>query len=719
MKVISWHKFAIPEIFAPLFFGFCAFYAVLGVAILNPKNIFWLFWSLDPAQHYLGWDFFRQGPWTFPFGLNPRFGIEFSNAIVFSDSIPLMAFIFKPLTHFLRGPFQYMGLWALICFCLQAIFSWYLIGLITQSRLTRLLSLCLFVFAPIFMWRLAYHEALGAHFLLLAALYLTFAPPGRRDPWLWGLLICASSLIHFYLFVMVFGIWVSVLLDRIIGTQGLSKIQWFKQIFFTLLATLVTMWQAGYFSIDASSGVSSGYGLYKLNLLSPFYSRGWSYFFTFEPSFKQEYEGYAYFGLGMIALIPFGCYGLYKLKKEICANPLWAKHRFFLILLVIYLAFAISNNVAIGSLELKVPFPEIFLRWANILRSSGRFFWPVYYLVLLALLYGVISFYPKRLVCLILFLCGALQIIDTSAGWLPLHQRTNVKEEKALKSPLKNPFWQSAPNLYKGVKIGPPPDPGAMGHLSSLHENWMLFAMYAAENGLATNSAMLSRSDSLKYANSIEAFKVELNTGQFPLEYFYILDDWRLHPELPVLSFDPNKDLLAKIDGFTVFAPGWKNCGICYQVPSEMERAAHVPAIAMHETVYFGSKNNPRSKYLRRGWAFSEEWGTWSSEREADLVLPTPLKAHPHVLVINARAFIGGALNVQEVGVRVNGVSRGTFKLTKFEGNSIEVKLSDADVQKGYVEVALKFSNAISPRALGIGHDDRLLAIGITSIRFR
>ena len=93
----------------PIAVGFIGFCLVAGASILNVQNIAWLGGALDPAQHYLGWALYRNGPWTFPVGLNPHNGLEFSNSIVFSDSLPLLAILFKPFNFVLPDVFQ----WAL------------------------------------------------------------------------------------------------------------------------------------------------------------------------------------------------------------------------------------------------------------------------------------------------------------------------------------------------------------------------------------------------------------------------------------------------------------------------------------------------------------------------------------------------------------------------------------------------------------------------------
>ena len=95
------------QLLVPIFLGVGAFFAVMGPFALDPQNIAWLASSDDIAQHYLGSVFFRYSPWTLPLGLNPNFGLEISSSIVFSDSIPIMAFLLKLLkpivTKFLQA----------------------------------------------------------------------------------------------------------------------------------------------------------------------------------------------------------------------------------------------------------------------------------------------------------------------------------------------------------------------------------------------------------------------------------------------------------------------------------------------------------------------------------------------------------------------------------------------------------------------------------------
>lgn len=77
---------------------------MVGPRALNPQNIAWL-GAGDPAAHYLGWLFYRDSEWEFPVGLNPSYGLEIAGAILYPDSNPLLALIFKSFSFLLPRVF--------------------------------------------------------------------------------------------------------------------------------------------------------------------------------------------------------------------------------------------------------------------------------------------------------------------------------------------------------------------------------------------------------------------------------------------------------------------------------------------------------------------------------------------------------------------------------------------------------------------------------------
>ena len=199
--------------------GTCFSCLVVGPKPLDPSNINWLA-GWDPSQEYFGWASFRNGPWLFPIGLNPNYGMEFSSSIVYSDSLPILALLFKLLSPILPNTFQYLGLWNLTCFILQAIFAWKLISLFTNERWLLFFATGLFIFAPPFLWKVNSSNSLISQFLIIWALYLIFKPKTSKNFYWWLLLLIFAEAIHFYIFVMVFVLWISNLLDELFFPFG-------------------------------------------------------------------------------------------------------------------------------------------------------------------------------------------------------------------------------------------------------------------------------------------------------------------------------------------------------------------------------------------------------------------------------------------------------------------------------------------------------------------
>ena len=261
----------------PIVLGTAAFFLICSHLPLSPSNIAWLARG-DSEQHYLGWQFFRSSPWSSPVGANPAFGLELGSSIVFSDSIPLLAIPFKALRGWLPETFQYLGLWLYLCFVLQAYFAWKLACLVSGGAWTRLFAAGLFVFSPPMLWRLRGHESLVAHFLILAALYLSLRPPEKRGlAARWALLLLSASLVHPYLLAMVAAFWVAHLVGR--GLSG--ETAWRRLVAEPLLIApllALTTWQAGYFMAGLHRAAETGgYGYFRTNLLSLFDASGWSH----------------------------------------------------------------------------------------------------------------------------------------------------------------------------------------------------------------------------------------------------------------------------------------------------------------------------------------------------------------------------------------------------------------------------------------------------------
>jgi hypothetical protein len=690
----------------PIAIGLLGFFLVAGASILNVQNIAWLGGSLDPAQHYLGWALYRNGPWTFPLGLNPHNGLEFSNSIVFSDSLPLLAILIKPFNFLLPEVFQYFGFWTLCCFVLQAWFAWKLVGLMSDSLWTRIFGTFLFVFSPTMMMRVGLWTSLASHFLILAALYLIFRPIQTRRVLYWALLIASASLIHFYLLAMVLALWLASLMDGIFHQKKLSILKGALESATIFLVLFICLWQAGYFSVNAGSGAAGGYGTFRLNLLAPFDPRGWSYILHTIPMQIDFGNGFNYFGLGVLLATVFAIFA--KVKKHASLPAILAprEHLFLYVSFIALFLFAVSNTISIGLWNYTFTLPDAFLGFASLLRASGRMFWPVFYFLLLILIVYIVRGFSKKSAILILGVCCVIQIVDTSAGWRHIRKALNISSS-IQETPLKNPAWNEIGPQYQNLVRFPVHNQG---------NDWQYFASYAAIHKMGTNSVFLARLDESRLTASDQKINLQLRTGPLDKNSLYVLDLWKTNPE-PIL-FDPTVDALLRLDGFSVLAPGWKACKVCATLDPALEIPRFAPVTEIGRQIYFSRDAEGRREFLLDGWApYGEAWGNWSEGGTASMLLPIPA-GKPKSLKLQARAFVHEKHPKLDVEILINGVPQKKVSLTEFESNQIDIPLPASLLGRDYFKLELKILNPASPKALGISEDDRQLGLGAISAVF-
>ena len=705
-------------IWLPVLIGVCAFLIIAGPRFLDPTNVAWLVGG-DPLQHYLGWAFYRSSPWTWPIGLNPLYGMEFSNSIVFTDSIPLLAIPFKAISQFLPYPFQYLGIWVLLCFIFQAYFAFRLISLITNSIAIQCLGSILFLFSPPLIFRLSLHESLMGHFIILAALYLNLKPitkdVDKKKKYLhslaWVTLLAIAVLTHFYLAVMVLVLWLSDLMRRAFLLKYNSFRGALSEILFAFAVMAFVAWQAGYFAIEGASGATRGFGDFRTNLLALFNSRGWSYWLRSIPLRDSVEaatgEGFQYLGAGSIFLLLSALYavvkGRIKLFNEI---SLAAKNYPFLIIALITLAIiSFSNYIGFGPWNVRVPLPDFLMSILSIVRSSSRLFWPMFYTIVLIIIFVIIRAYSSRAALILFSMAALLQVIDTSAGWLSIREKVSLAASTQFTTKLQNSFWKNAGLHYQSIVT------------AGGQENWEAFGIYTSENKMRTNIAHIARVDYKKFEQSFLRINQQLHQGPLDTNTLYVFQDWKTAPDQ--IQYDPQKDLLARIDGVNLLAPGWKICNTCPQVSKGLELSQLAPGLEMGQVVEFTKAGNGRADFMLGGWGFTEDWGTWATDQSAKVVLPM-LKGDPTKLVIKANAFLSPKHTEQVVDIAVNGIRVADhMTLKQAKGDILEIKLPRGTKTVGEpVVIEFRSIDAISPKDAGLGPDERKLGIGLVSIQF-
>lgn len=694
--------------------GCLAFFSFIGIEPLLPSNIAWLNQG-DPATFYLGWNFFRHTPWSLPIGLNPQYGLDLGSSILFSDSLPLLAFLFKPFASLLPEPFQYFGIWLLICFVMQAWFSYMHVSLISKNELIKILGASCFVCAPVLIWRMQGHYSLSGHFLILAALYLSLMPSLKRPILYWALLLTIGALVHPYILVMLMSLWGANLVDRFIRARlSLSLLpSLFIETLLILALVLLTCWQIGYFSIGPGI-ISQGYGDYRMNVLSIIDPQGFSYVLGNIPKNGNGFEGFNYLGLGIIFL---ACavllYGLLTNPTKLfgLVFRVIAKWPVLFIACLCLTVFAITHIVSIGSYEYLVDLPTVVINATNLFRASGRMFWPVYYLLILASLYLALRLFNARVIIILLGIALLIQYVDGSKVWLRLRAQYSVPASASWPSPMTNEFWGAASSMYRQVRVLMP---------GNSEPHWQEIASYASVHHLPTDAVYLGRIGSLALQGAVQNAKTAMITGRYDPNtlYFIVGSALSIEGRRPLLYANAQKDLVAHIDGFTILAPNWKSSA--NYTPVNLEIKADDPLMPFDQRILFGHDYFQTQLYLGDGWSRPEVPGVWSEGGSSTLTIPVK-NGQIRQLLVEAFPMIHPLHTVQTFDVKVNGVTVKTVTLSGESNGRFTIDIPEnlaAQLPNGRQLLSLQFDflNPVSPRKLGLGEDVRMLGFQLRAM---
>jgi hypothetical protein len=650
----------------------------------------------------LGWLFFRNNIWELPVvGSNPSYGLEISSSIIYSDSIPLFAFIFKSLSNLLPEPFQYFGLWMLTCCILQAYFGFRLIALYTPSKLFQTLGCILFAFSPPMLARISPgHLSLLGHFFILAALLQILRPtrPSENPNLWWLIILLGSTLTHGYILIIVLALYISDMIDRL-----LKKERHPSNVLMGFLTNCVglalCMFLSGYFTRGITE--DSGFGMWHMNILAPISPAGWSRLLPEIPTKEGYFSDNNFLGLGTILLL--GIAFLSPIKNLDRIKLFIKNHPIFTISQIVMLLFAISNHVGIGPYVFRYELPHSILQIANTLRISNRMFWPLFYLLMLSCIINVIELKKIRLITILLTLSAILQIFDTSGGWLAMHRRLAITPSRTWSNEFKDPIWSIAAKKYKKIRSVMPANEGP---------HWKELAYFAGTHQLSTDAIYLARVSQSNLRQAREKEGRNLITGKYDSDSIYVFED-----QLAGLANETLQpgDMLMRLDKLNILFPGWKLCEDCMKSTQKNNVAVRKPLLP-GDHVLFDLSNSDSFLYLLSGWHSPEEFGVWSSGPRAELVIPFLKEHKPNYIQLELTPLLtknGGSSQIQFV---INNKPISNTYLSKDTKDIYSIKIPSEFQESDKLKLDILASNPASPKSLGINGDGRILGVKLVSL---
>jgi|688.fasta_scaffold115905_2 hypothetical protein len=608
MKRIITNKPVDQWLLVPGSIGFVYYALLTRFHGLNPFDVDWMlpFWrgSIDSATHYLGWEFFRQAPLLqWPPGKSPNLGPMGGSGVALTDSLPLFAFIFKPLTFWFSQPFQYFGIWVLTCFVLQAVFAWKLLTIWVKQWEHIVLGTYFFCFAPIFIDRMTVHLALAGHWVILAGLYLLFSPKSKFKHW--TLLAVVSMLVQPYLAIICAALFFAWILIALIETRAYFQVVKKLCIFIGML--FISGWSAGLFFFGLGSAQAAGFGTYSANVLAwvdpgfPWYEKAlWSRYLPDQWQNTGQYEGMNYLGSGvlLLAIVALG-YQLIKgtwksrgvqvaiilsfvaafgrsgstqrdlvfllgvLSAVVCSAL--SKHFLsnksttviYVLLFTSLILIAFTYQIFIGDfLVANFTVPESIINLLSVVRTSGRMLWPVTYMLIALVIVLISRNFGREIASGFIILVIFFQVFESvGAVGVTKSMFTRSGPTEVLVSPL----WDILGEKYQNIAIvlpndGPilyPTNPDFAAPEGSFL--WREIGVFAVKHHMQLNSFYFSREPISQNEFEARLLRTTVNTGEYRKDTLYVFIDsnmWEIAKQK-----DSGSAFVEVLDSVPVLAP--------------------------------------------------------------------------------------------------------------------------------------------------------------------
>lgn len=661
------------------------FLAFFNPAIVDPTNIGWVMHG-DWAQHFLGWHAYRNGADGFnhqdllahPTGLS----------VLYTDSNPLLSLPLKLISPLLPANFQFIGLWFLLCLCLQYVLALRLMERYAPTAWSALGGALLLCLLPTLYNRIG-HDTLFAHWLILWSLYIFFAvetPRGKAIGWAANLTL--ASLIHPYLLIMCLFIWAA---DQWQALQTIRRTRDPKALIMLAGAAgisatlcLIALWAGGAFSGTSPAG--DGFGIYSMGLDGPFNPSGLPSFLSFLPKQepRQAFEGFQYLGAGVLVLIG-AAWWLTRRSRKLSPQPqpqpeaasderdtreattqAFERARGLKWVLILLTVLAISTKIQIfGKTLIDIPLPEAALSVAGVIRASGRLFWPVAYtLVFLSLL--VIYRTPRR--NLWLGVIVGLQLMDLGAFSSHVKSLTARASDRAVVKVAQSPQWSQLIAASSQVNFVPP---NALANQPVFYE--MTYRAVSAK--VPINTMYAARPNPKQEALEFSDYQRFLQGVRHPDQLYVYINPCLPHPSL--------RGQLRELDGIWFLPPVRADASIG-RVP-----APHpFPQNVMQPV----ARDKPAACLLDGDWALGEEGGVWTRGAEASLTLPDSVTIAPG----SELRFTLNTARPARVSVLINGQVAQDYEMSK-KVKEITVPLPVTSGTRGPLQVRFVIKDQAPP----------------------
>lgn len=639
--------------------GLMAFVLVYGVGHLFGTTAYWQMPMVDERMSLMGYRYFLNDSWHWPVFTNDAVNVPYPKSVAFLDCIPVWALFNKALSAIVP-PWKsfsadaYLGLWHGLTYALQACFGVACLrALGHRSWRTGIVTALFFIAVPTWIARYA-HPALSAHWILLWAFYLYLrTPAGQASSTRLGVAkLCqlgVSALVSPYLATF----------SLLIFIPSVSRSRHWRTIApwlpLGLLCVGLATWFGGYFAAEIE-GRQWGFEWNSANALS------WlipprsgivgdaQWIANVNPT-PYQYDGYAYLGIGILALLAV------FLPHVRLLNGVIRRHPVLFVVIVGCSLFALSNHVYFGSHEiLEYRIPRFFRFISNQFRSPGRFVWVPTYAVILFLLHWAYTRFATGRRFAIIAVAALLQVVDATGEWARQTATTSHRHAGLVLD-----AWRPLIHAHRAVMILPPYPCVLDEKREGLDAASWEIQFLASQRALPINGTYCAR-EQRRCAEEEQAWA----TLGFAPDTLYVV----LRPALAVAER---------------FEAAGGHCAVFHQGRVCSTNAAAIAAATQAKivsptpgpiTLGHGEKLQVAdAEHLSAGWAAPEPGGRWTTSSVASVLLHLDGEPPAGVsLKLQVRARLCGARTTQAVDVLLDDKKLATLQFDPVSNETTSVR---------------------------------------------
>lgn len=687
--MIDYHKNVIQSIITGTVIGCLCYFILFGIKTIIPANIEWYVNLLnDSGQHIIGWLAYINSQYFFPIGLTDYLLYPDKVSIVYSDSMPLLSFLLKPIA-LIFGAFQYFGLYGLLNFILQGIFAAFIIGRWTNNKIITAIFTVMIVLNPVLIMRVYTHHSLSSQWLILmstAYILQNYDAPLnlKKDIIFWSVLFFIIPGIHFYFFPMVYGLAFMYSLYKYYKNK---KILVFQLILYPTIALFTLFLYGGLYNIVSHKGDYLGvFGANLNTFINP------AHIGQILPGMKivsGQYEGIGYLGFGFI-LMAFIAAGI-VIYKKIRKQAIFIEKKKFYFILVTFIIYLFVSTGGSGYFNGYRLFYIDLNSVLSTFRASGRFIWVCVYILEFALIYIIIkNISNKRIKYLIplLLVILFLQIADIY----------NFLQRKSLE--INNSFKNESIMIFNENECKYLKENYEYVHINVVsHNDYNIMYPYIynfLQCGLPVNNFYLARS-----FNNIQSKKNEMIMKQ--------LADGKLDKIL----FLNTKD--NKLNLKDVYVQSLSDVLLISE--NKIPFLETIPTKLISKKSKFTTVKINADKYFPKGWYKGEKTLRWSSGNKSQIVIPVGNKTNSALIRLRLRPYLNEKVKEQEISISVNNKKLLIRKMDKnYAFYEVIVPKKLIVDNKIIIDIVLS-DNISSPSAVG-RNDGRLLGVAVSNIEY-